>query len=98
MKSLTDERVRWEMEPFDHPQLLIPNGAITNTDGALNLGSLGLNDSNDALLELPAVGRLGRGSIGVPPVKGFLEDQSGNSNGTGTLGAGQPDVIEAICF
>ncbi|HCW45415.1 MAG TPA: hypothetical protein DGU45_08905 [Planctomycetes bacterium] len=98
MKSLTDERVRWEMEPFDHPQLLIPNGAITNTDGSLGLGLLGLNDSNDALLELPAVGRLGRGSIGVPPVKGFLEDQSGNSNGTGTLGAGQPDVIEAICF
>ena len=24
--SLTDERVRWEMAPFDHPQLFIPNG------------------------------------------------------------------------
>ncbi|TMB37144.1 MAG: cytochrome C peroxidase [Deltaproteobacteria bacterium] len=25
--SLTDERVRWEKAPFDHPELLVPNGS-----------------------------------------------------------------------
>ncbi len=30
MKMLTDERVRWETAPFDHPQLGIPNGHPTN--------------------------------------------------------------------
>ena len=27
LQSLTDERVRNEMEPFDHPEILVPNGA-----------------------------------------------------------------------
>jgi cytochrome c peroxidase len=28
MKALTDERVRWEKAPFDHPSLTIPNGHV----------------------------------------------------------------------
>ncbi|MCM2356638.1 MAG: hypothetical protein NDI77_00640 [Geobacteraceae bacterium] len=32
MKSLTDERVRNESAPFDHPELLVPNGDLPNGD------------------------------------------------------------------
>jgi cytochrome c peroxidase len=35
LKSLTDERVRSQSAPFDHPSLIVPNGTVM-TDGALN--------------------------------------------------------------
>src|SRR5215831_10910313 len=35
LKSLTDERVRSQSAPFDHPSLIVPNGMVT-TDGVLN--------------------------------------------------------------
>ena len=44
--ALTDERVRIEQGPFDHPQLFVPNG----DDPA----------GTDAMQEIPAVGRDGR--------------------------------------
>ena len=34
LKSFTDERVRWEKAPFDHPSLDLPNGVPTTSDGA----------------------------------------------------------------
>jgi cytochrome c peroxidase len=43
--SLTDERVRYQKAPFDHPQLFVPNG-----DGAPGV---------DNLVEIPAVGAAG---------------------------------------
>jgi len=45
MKSLTDERVRLQQAPFDHPQLFIPRGH--NPDGS------------DNLVEIPATGAAG---------------------------------------
>lgn len=54
LKSLTDERVRWEKAPFDHPSLVIPNGHIGNENGVFG---------NPALEEkrvLQAVGAKGR--------------------------------------
>ncbi|NOS81637.1 MAG: cytochrome C peroxidase [Nitrospira sp.] len=56
--SLTDERVRLQKAPFDHPQLFIPNGP--GAPRAIMPG--------DQLTEIPAVGRNG----GVPQKK-FLE-------------------------
>jgi hypothetical protein len=35
MLALTDDRVRYERKPFDHPQLFVPNGATAT--GADNL-------------------------------------------------------------
>jgi len=35
LKSLTDERVRSQSAPFDHPSLIVPNGMVI-TDGVLN--------------------------------------------------------------
>jgi hypothetical protein len=53
LKSLTDERVRFQQAPFDHPQLFVPNGHPATPSGLISDGS-GL--AQDALLEIPAVG------------------------------------------
>ena len=48
LRALTDERVRYDRAPFDHPQLFVPNGPAA-------VGAA----SADTLVELPAVGRAG---------------------------------------
>ena len=53
LKSLTDERVRWEKAPFDHPSLLVPHGGYITRPDANKL-------AQDRFLEVPAVGRTGR--------------------------------------
>lgn len=55
MKSLTDERVRYDRAPFDHPQLFIPNGHQGNENSVTRDGG----QAKDVLVELPATGRLG---------------------------------------
>jgi cytochrome c peroxidase len=57
LKSLTDERVRWERAPFDHPSIRVPHGAAgDNTTLVLDGGGLAV----DEFLDLPAVGAEGR--------------------------------------
>lgn len=56
--SLTDERVRFQQAPFDHPQLFIPNGP----------GAPRTIMPGEQLFEIPAVGR-----FGGAPQKKFLE-------------------------
>ncbi|MDZ8187780.1 MAG: cytochrome c peroxidase [Nostoc sp. ChiSLP02] len=56
LKSLTDDRVRYERAPFDHPQLFIPNGHPGDTTKVTNDGT---GNATDSLLELPAIGRNG---------------------------------------
>lgn len=46
--GLTDERVALEKGPFDHPEIIVPNGAPDGLPG------------EDAVLEIPAVGKNGR--------------------------------------
>jgi cytochrome c peroxidase len=41
LKSLTDERVRQEKAPFDHPELQIPNGVDLNGDIMISLPATG---------------------------------------------------------
>lgn len=65
LKSLTDERVRFEKAPFDHPQLFIPNGHPGDQNSVTDDGT---GKATDTFLELPAVGR--NGSKGHP---NFLE-------------------------
>lgn len=56
MKALTDDRVRYEKAPFDHPQLFIPNGHPGNeTSVSQDLDG----KATDDLLVIPAVGRSG---------------------------------------
>lgn len=62
LKTFTDERVRYERAPFDHPQLLIPHGHLENANGLVgrNLGSTVL--ASDGALLIPEVGASGSGS------------------------------------
>ncbi len=59
MKALTDERVRYDKAPFDHPQLFIPNGHPGSENSVTDDGT---GKATDALLEIPAVGRNGGSS------------------------------------
>lgn len=61
MKALTDERVRYQKAPFDHPQLYVPIGHKT----PITADSTG-NATVD-LREIPAVGR-----NGSAPLPNFL--------------------------
>jgi cytochrome c peroxidase len=61
--SMTDERVRWEQAPFDHPQLFIPNGNNTG----LNNPVLGAGYAADNYITLPAVGAAGRSTLPAGP-------------------------------
>jgi cytochrome c peroxidase len=68
MLALTDDRVKYERAPFDHPQLVIPNGhrgdRIVVTDNGTGL-------AQDDYMELPAVGAGGRSVSN--PLRTFLE-------------------------
>jgi cytochrome c peroxidase len=65
MRALTDERVRLRKAPFDHPQLLIPNGHVGDT---VAVASSGNGEATDIITELPATGR-----NGGTPLRSFLE-------------------------
>ena len=65
LKSLTDERVRLEMAPFDHPELWIANGHITLAGMLIDDGTA---HAVDEVIYIPAVGR-----AGGPPIRPFLE-------------------------
>ncbi len=56
LKSLTDERVRLEKAPFDHPQLFITNGHPGDTNSVTNDST---GRATVTMLEIPAVGRNG---------------------------------------
>lgn len=61
--GLTDPRVALEQAPFDHPQLLVPNGSPRNVP------------ARDTMLEIKAVGSTGRPPVrGKPdPIPTFLK-------------------------
>lgn len=56
LKGLTDDRVRYDKAPFDHPQLFIPNGHVGNSNYVVNDGT---GKATDDTVEIPAVGRSG---------------------------------------
>jgi hypothetical protein len=68
LKSLTDERVRYERAPFDHPQLLVPNGHPGDHHQSRESTTIP-GQAEDELLEIPAVGKQGR----TAPLKPFDE-------------------------
>jgi hypothetical protein len=62
--SLTDDRVKMEKAPFDHPSICVPNGHVAST----LTNPTGLN-AGDETMCLPAVGATGRST----PLTPFLE-------------------------
>ena len=68
--ALTDERVRQESAPFDHPQLFVPVGHLDRIAG----NPKRTRELADDLREQPAVGADGRAAQRLPPLKPFLAD------------------------
>lgn len=73
--SLTDERVRWEQAPFDHPQLLVPNGHEEKITGNPKRTRVLM----DRMLEIPAVGAAGRQAQGLPPIRPVMAPEGMDS-------------------
>lgn len=68
--ALTDDRVRQEMAPFDHPQLFLADGHDNRIEGDPKRTRV----LADRLRELPAVGAAGRSAEGLPPLKPYLAE------------------------
>lgn len=69
MKALTDERVRWERAPFDHPELHVPNGHQIDENRVVPKGRS--FQAVDDMILIPAVGAAGRAAKGIPPLMSF---------------------------
>jgi cytochrome c peroxidase len=69
LKALTDDRVRWEKAPFDHPELRVPNGHPINENQVTRDGPL--RQAVDDLVDIPAVGAAGRAAKKLPPLMPF---------------------------
>ena len=73
LRSLTDERVRFEKAPFDHPALPLPDGhsgdeQAVDAEADANTSQL----AKTALVELPAVGASGRDRA-LGPLRAFVD-------------------------
>jgi cytochrome c peroxidase len=68
IRALTDERVREESAPFDHPELIIPLGHVGDENFVETVFENGATIARDDLFTLPAVGREGRSAIGLTPI------------------------------
>ncbi len=74
LKTLTDDRVRYQKAPFDHPELFIPHGHKGN-QSAVAPGDLSPNVAKDEFLVVPAVGASGVKQP-LQPFAYYLEQQA----------------------
>lgn len=71
LKTLTDDRVRFEKAPFDHPELLVPNGH-KGDDALVTAGHpLEASLAKEDFIVVPAVGRNGSAEP-LQPFESFL--------------------------
>ena len=76
LKALTDDRVRFEQAPFDHPALCVPIGYTETTPGVLSPDTSEQGNpsaAEDQWALVPAVGRGGH----VVPLQTFQEQLAG---------------------
>ncbi len=69
LKSLTDDRVKYERAPFDHPEITIPVGHSGDENSTINGNTIDPNLAADETITIPAVGAHGRAT----PLKPFEE-------------------------
>jgi len=60
LKTLTDDRVRFERAPFDHPELPVPHGHVGNVETITKINTMSETLAADEFLLIPAVGAEGR--------------------------------------
>src|SRR5438552_2407778 len=100
LKTLTDDRVRFESAPFDPPQLFIPNG---HPGDAAHVTDDGTGTATDTLVELPASGAAGScvGVDGTPhfscPVCGDRKANPASEQCDGAASALCPARCRADC-
>jgi hypothetical protein len=73
LKALTDDRVRFERAPFDHPSLCVPVGYDERAPGILTPDSSLPSAGADSFALVPAVGRNGN----AMPLQTFAEQLAG---------------------
>lgn len=66
LESLTDERVRYERAPFDHPELKVWHGHTGDRTRITATNALGHNLGQDEVLVVPAIGAGGRSTPLLP--------------------------------
>ncbi|BBL59103.1 cytochrome c peroxidase [Methylomonas koyamae] len=59
LKAFTDDRVRYEKAPFDHPEVVVPNGHEGNHEAVVAGNPLQADLAKDEVLVVPAVGANG---------------------------------------
>jgi cytochrome c peroxidase len=73
LKALTDDRVRYERAPFDHPSLCVPIGYAENPPGVLTPDTSASASAADLWALVPAVGQNGN----AVPLQTFAEQLQG---------------------
>ena len=73
LKALTDDRVRFERAPFDHPSLCVPVGYDERAPGVLTPDASLPSAGADTFALVPAVGRTGN----TVPLQTFAEQLAG---------------------
>ena len=70
--ALTDDRVRWEKAPFDHPELFVSNGSPGDSNSITCPAGSSTTATCDTLMRLPQVGAAGRAAESLPALGTFL--------------------------
>ena len=78
LKTFTDDRVRYERAPFDHPELRVPHGQAGDEIVAESGNPIGPILAKDEFLSIPAVGAGGR-STPLQPFHTFLPEADGGT-------------------
>lgn len=72
LKTLTDDRVRYEKAPFDHPEIVVPHGHTGDSQSVAAGHPLNPNLATDDTLTIPAVGKNGNADP-ILPFEDYLE-------------------------
>lgn len=98
LESLTDERVRFERAPFDHPELRVPHGHAGDASVVSGGHALGADLALDRVLVIPAVGAAGRQDP-LLPFDAVLDACAGDgcAEAVALIGPAAPPLDPEVC-